>query len=115
MKICSIWFIGPDGPVSPPSMFYQEQEIDDLYAQIPGAYRYVLGIGPTGEFLCWDVYASQVSMGSPFKVTPHFVDKFENMDHALAALTINYEQNTALWRKRAMAVRKLRFRKSMET
>lgn len=114
-KFFCVWFIGPSGPVRAPPNLANYNTFGDLYNQVPAEFRYVLGFDFYDGFTCWDVYQSKVHTEPPFAIAPHFVDKFEDMDHALAALTINYEQDTALWRKRAMAARKLRFRARMET
>lgn len=84
-----VWLIGSDGGVkAPETLRLHTQPIPYIYRVVPSEYRYAVGWSG-GKVIVLDLYLTD--LGPPLK--PRFIKKYEDMDQAVAALTIRYGQD----------------------
>ncbi len=97
------WLIGERGAVKAPHSF-RDIKPAELYKRVDPSMRYAVGwntsMNGDGRLLVMDLYASVVTNNHPY-VEAHWVEDFDGIDHAIAALTLTYQMSAAM-RQRLM-------------
>lgn len=92
MKMRVARWVGPGGAVRPPGdIWTMPRDIAVIYRETPPEYRYAVGYNH-GKLVVLDLYNTNLRSDAPFLV-PSFIEKFEDIDHAIAVLTISYQTN----------------------